>query len=507
MTTQREVELYGVFELAHQQRAQGNPFQAEMEGLFLHEAGQRLRLEGFYDGDATYRLRFMPTAPGIWRYRVNLAGRLVERGAIRCVPSQATGPLRQDPEHPYHFLLANGAPFYPLGNTAYNAIVAYRHDRPAFVRFLDYYAARHFNWMRFFLHQTTWPTLGDVIWPWGGSPEEPDFAAFNLDTFSETEGVIRELGARGMIASVILLHPHDASLRQAGPDVMHVCKGLFRYAVARLGAYWNVVWNVANEWQRGLTLSYDELDELGWYLHTVDPYQRLTACHHYGRFEFYDKAWTDMSSLQHRGLPHEVNQWILQNRCFAKPVINEEYGYEGDNHGPPNDPDNVRHDHWAIAMAGGYGTYGDKTKGPKVAVYFSSVLEDAIGTVVPDMLQHLHAFMEGIGYRQMAPANTLLSDCDPQQAFCLANPGQEYVVYLVRGQPFRLNLTHAQGTLSARWYNPRTGEYLAEDPLTILQSPENGDSRITWQNISRSHHIRFRPPDRRNDWVLYLVKA
>jgi hypothetical protein len=311
-----------------------------------------------------------------------------------------------------------------------------------------------------------------------------------------------------MIASVVLLHPHDESLRSAGPDVMRVAKGLIRYAVARLGSYWNVVWSVANEWQRSLTFSYDDMDELGAYLHRIDPYQRLTACHHYGRFEFYDKEWTDMSSMQHRGLPHEINRGIIQNRHFNKPVLNEEYGYEGDNHSPPNDPHNVRHDCWAIAMAGGYGTYGDKTKGPKIAVYFSAVLRDSVGAVAPDALQHLRPFMESTGYREMAPGNEFLSDCDPQMAFCLAKPGHEYIVYVVQGDSFRINLTHVHGALSARWYNPRTGQWveIEEDPQ-IIQSPDEqrSDGESAWDNINRTHRLLFEPPDE-NDWVLHLVK-
>jgi hypothetical protein len=201
---------------------------------------------------------------------------------------------------------------------------------------------------------------------------------------------------------------------------------------------------------------------------------------------------------------------MQQNRRFGKIAINEEYGYEGDNHSPPNDPDSVRHDHWAIAVAGGYGTYGDKTKGPKVAVYFSSVLQDAMGTSVPDALQHLKAFMETTGYYSMAPANAFLGDCDPRQVFCLANPGQEYIVYLVKGQPLKLNLTHVHGTLSVRWYNPRTGEWLPGQDILVAQStdelPDDERGERSRARFARQQAFAFQSPDNENDWVLHLVK-
>ncbi|MBN1672107.1 MAG: DUF4038 domain-containing protein [Kiritimatiellae bacterium] len=511
MKKTEDVPLYDVLELSiKQERRPKNPFELPVRALFSDAAGARTEVCGFYDGDDTYKVRFMPGQLGRWEYVVRVGEKAVRHGAFCCTPSSLPGPLRVDSAHPNHFLFADGTPFYMLGNTAYNAIAAYRHAEDRFCRFLDYYAERRFNWNRFFLQQTTWPTLGDVVWPWGGSAASPDFAAFSLRTFRDAEGVIREMARRGMVASVILLHPFDEPFKPdvIGAEKMAVCKAYFRYAVARLGAYWNVVWNVANEWHRGHSFTYDEMDELGRCLHVLDPYERLTACHHYGRFEFHDKEWTDMSSLQERGTPFEMNRTILQNGGFGKPVLNEEYGYELDTIKPPNDPDNVRQDHWAIAMAGGYGTYGDKTKGPKIAVYFSCNLDDAVGTAVPDALRHLPAFMERTPYRHMQPGNHFVSGCNAEEVFCLAAPGREYVVYMAKGQAVTVNLTHVRGTVLAAWYNPRTGERTHAGEFVVPQSreevPPEAVGKAGTVRITNHHHPTFAAPDQENDWVLHL---
>ena len=491
------VGLYGIYEKELRLgAAAGNPFDLRVRGVFAC-GGRRTSVDGFYDGDGTWRLRFMPTAVGRWQVSVYVDDRPGERAAFDCEPSDLPGPLRVDPEHPHHFRHEDGTRLYVMGNTAYNAVCACRNDRSAFLRFLDYYVERRFNWFRFFLQQTTWPTSGGVIWPFGGTPEEPDFTTFSLDTFRHAETVVRELAARRAIASVILLHPHDESLQKSGSERVAVCARYIRYAVARLGACWNVVWNLANEWQRGKLFTYDEMDELGRLLHAVDPCQRLTACHHYGRFEFHESEWTDMSSLQARGTPFENNRFILQNRFFGKPVLNEEYGYEGDNHSPPNDPDNVRRDHWAIALAGGYGTYGDKTKGPKIAVYFSSLLEDAVGTAVPDQLRHLQAFFSEIPWWTMEPANCLLVSGDPQETFCLARPGYEYVVYACGGGGFALNLTHVNGRLEAAWRNPLTGARRGAAEIDLRWPREMGAVR-------GRNSVAFESPQPGSDWVLHL---
>jgi hypothetical protein len=163
--------------------------------------------------------------------------------------------------------------------------------------------------------------------------------------------------------------------------------------------------------------------------------------------------------MQHRGPPHEINRVAVANRSFGKPVLNEEYGYEGDDHSPPNDHASVRHDHWALILAGAYGTYGDKTKGPKIGAYFSSTLEDSGGAVAPDSLRHIPALMGRTRWWEMTPLNELLSGCRREEVFCLARPGQVYLVYMTAGQDASLDLSHVNsGTLRGEWWDPRTGE-------------------------------------------------
>jgi hypothetical protein len=488
-----------------------NPYSTNIQALFRSDYGKRYRIDGFYAGENTFKVRFMPTSLGRWRYNVRINNKLVAEVSFICVPSSLKGPLKQDEEYPNHFQYENGESYYMLGNTAYNSIAAYRCKREQFKDFLDYYAQRNFNWVRFHLQQVSWSTFDTVIWPWGGTPENPDYTVFNLETFHAAEAVIKELADRNMIASVILLH-NDPPIEAMQERKVGICKEYIKHAVARLSSYWNVVWNVCNEWQRDFMFTYDEVDELGFYLHEIDPYDRLTSCHHYGRFEFYDKEWTDMSSMQERGQPDVVNRGIIINRSFGKIVINEEYGYEKDGFSPPNEPDDVRHDHWAIAMAGGYGCYGDKTKGPKISVYYTAILEDAKDTQAPDQLQYLPVFMRNTGYKRMITANPFIRKCNPAEVFCLAEPGQEYIVYMVIGQDVEVDLTHVRGSLAVNWFNPRNGETVSADSVSIAQSieefQEQGMQDPNWRRVRRVYSYRqFTPPDYVNDWVLHLLKV
>ena len=191
-------------------------------------------------------------------------------------------------------------------------------------------------------------------------------------------------------------------------------------------------------------------------------------------------------------------------------MLNEEYGYEKDTITPPNEPDDVRWDHWAIACAGGYGSYGDKTKGPKIGVYFSSVSEDAVGTIVPDQLAHLHRLFSGIPYWTMEPANALVTSGDTETVFCLARPGEEYVVYASQGGSFGLNLTHVNGRMKATWLNPRTGETTAGDDVLISWNMEDipgfSDDDFAVSSLRERNNVPFQAPDDGVDWVLHLQK-
>jgi hypothetical protein len=63
-------------------------------------------------------------------------------------------------------------------------------------------------------------------------------------------------------------------------------------------------------------------------------------------------------------------------------------------------------------------------------------------------------------------------------AYCLAEPGRRYVVYLRTGRPVELRLE--PGAYDAQWFNPRTGQRssagAAQGPAwTSPASPDNAD--------------------------------
>src|SRR4051812_32644393 len=82
-----EVEQWYVFELTLPWSAEGNPF---LDVAFTAQFSYQHRVievEGFYDGDGVYRVRFMPDTLGIWRYRTQSRVAALDgvEGAFTCV--------------------------------------------------------------------------------------------------------------------------------------------------------------------------------------------------------------------------------------------------------------------------------------------------------------------------------------------------------------------------------------------------------------------------------------
>src|SRR5262245_48116186 len=66
MTT---VAKYDIFEASFTGPSSGNPFVEVSFDAVFSQHSREVRVPGFYDGDGTYRVRFMPDAEGEWTFR------------------------------------------------------------------------------------------------------------------------------------------------------------------------------------------------------------------------------------------------------------------------------------------------------------------------------------------------------------------------------------------------------------------------------------------------------
>ena len=93
------------------------------------------------------------------------------------------------------------------------------------------------------------------------------------------------------------------------------------------------------------------------------------------------------------------------------------------------------------------------------------------------MIRAARRFTEAFDLFHCEPRSDLLSDRQPDGAYCLAIPGQVYALYFPRGGKVRLAIDNPDRALKLRWFDPWTAEFGKPDTITaggsvILQSPD-----------------------------------
>ncbi|WP_248927034.1 DUF5060 domain-containing protein [Paenibacillus hamazuiensis] len=361
---QTEVERWGRFEIGFRGPEEGNPFrEVSFRAAFRH--GNRVvEADGFYDGGGVYKLRFMPDAEGEWSFvtysSCHELGGL--RGSFRVIPPGPAnhGPIRV--KDTYRFEYEDGTPYLPFGTTLYHW---FHHGSEEEERqTLETLAASPFNKARMCVLPTGAmdpPMLAFAGNRTGGH----DVSRFNPDFFAHLERRIEDLQRLGIEADVILFHPYDQEVwgfEQMEPETE---EAYLRYVIARLSAYRNVWWSIANEYDFNKHKTVADWDRLLRFVQARDPYGRLRSIHNgtkmydYERTSTYDfsKPWITHQSVQHWE-PGLTASWLKTHR---KPLVLDEMCYEGN---APRRWGNISGEElvrrfWETMVQGGYASHGE----------------------------------------------------------------------------------------------------------------------------------------------------
>ena len=450
---------------------------ASVEGQF-GRAGDARRLEvlGFCDSPdgSTYRVRFMPTSPGDYSYSVTYrqgAREMSFPGTFKAVNGRRRGLLRVDPAYPWHFFWEGTGDHYFLNGTTAFLLMGWEDD--AVIReILDRFARYKVNRVRVLLngrsnHSWTDPLKNGAGFyacanPWAAQrPHDAanpgfDYTRFNLAYWARFEKMLRYAREKDMVISVIMDWADSSVHPAAGSEAEH---RYYRYAAARLGAYANITWDLGDD----LDSFRDEkwARETGTLLMQWDPYHHL-ATSHPTHNDHQDRAsdWFGMTSFQEWHRP--LHDWMLEQRQIqAKtgriiPQVDEEYGYEdhypewNPNPAPACTADGNRRTAWEMAMAGTYQTTGETAKRVNAGGYISGRADATM--ILLEMQSHMVDFFTSFDWWKADPHDELVDN----GAFCLAQPGKIYAVYLSHGG--RVNVKLEPGAYTATWFHCRSGE-------------------------------------------------
>jgi hypothetical protein len=453
-----------VFDLSDQElEAHPNPYlTVELHAEFRSPQYKTFLVPAFWDGGRRMVIRFAPTEPGEWDYRItsNIQRFDDKQDKFTATESGSLGFIEVANVHHWAYT-AKRKPHLWMGDTCYRFAVI---DRALFEKMIDVRAEQKFNHLR-----------GLVL---GGGAEDqkgysgPDHP--NPEFFREVDQRILYMNRKGIIADLVLAGDEN-HLAKLFPTWQQR-ERYIRYLVARYAAM-NITWQGVQEFEE-YEDGRDLLKEIGLLLKKMDPYEHPRSTHTVATSApLLPDGWMDYIVYQ----SSDDAVGAIEHQLYAVPQVNAEFAYEdsgaGKSHKHHVDTDTFRHRLWNATMDGQYPTFGNTgTYGGK--------------NFPPD-----GKYLDSPGAHQMTAwfdffSRTRHWDLEPffdvDGGRALALPGVEYIVYVEKPGPVEI-LTEKK-SYDVYWFNPITGEFTKE------------------KKNYKGERFSGEPPDRTHDWVLHLSR-
>ncbi|MCC7174213.1 MAG: DUF5060 domain-containing protein [Bryobacterales bacterium] len=428
-------------------------------------------LPGFWDGGSRLVVRFTPTEPGAWDFRLtsNLSRLNGQRGQVQATASGTSGFLRPRNVHHWGYTENDQAHLW-MGDTCLRFGFV---DDSFLDRLVATRARQKFNHIRGLVLGTGEDAAS--AFPAPGGP--------NIEYFRRLDRRIRTMNQAGIVADLILAGG-DNQLTRMFPTPQ-ARERYVRYVVARYAGM-DVTWQgIAGfeDYEGGREL----LREIGTLLRKLDPYNHprstdalVTSAPLAG------DGW--MNFIVHRGA--DVALGAIEHQLQAAPFVNAGFGVEdaGPAAAAPGgvSVDDLRKRLWTSAMNGQYPTFAN------AATYAGAGLPVDPGQLESPGARQMTVwfdFFSGTRHWELEP----YFDVDGGRALALEIPrsedeppeGIEYIVYVEKPGPVEIVLQRQNYDVA--WLNPITGERLTR-------------SRF------RGDRLRIDPPDTSHDWVLHVSR-
>lgn len=436
----KKVEQWSVYEISFHGPAAGNPYiDVEFSALFSRK-NESITVPGFYDGDGIYRIRFSPPSRGKWLYKTNsnVPELSARQGRFLCIPPSGNnhGPVKI--VNTYYLEHADGTPFYSVGTTAYQWTSVALHIQDKTLKTL---AQEPFNKIRMCVFPK-WYRYGNNteprIYPYKREDGKNDFTQPDYRFFQNFDRKIQQLLEMGIQADVILFHEYDNwGYFEMGRELN---ERYVRYMIARISAYRNVWWSLANEWDIPRLKVAIDWEGIGSLLQKEDPHHRMRGIHNwYGSEDhFYDHSKPFITHVSAQ--TSQFYNAIKWREKYKKPLLFDEMRYEGD---VPSGWGNLTAEEmtsyfWMAGLSGGYGTHGDTFRNN--ADDSTEVRWWAKGGTLPgkspEKIRFFRKIMEQAPVKEMTPL--LIDNGNPADlktnTYIFSKPGEYYLVYTVNSE-------------------------------------------------------------------------
>lgn len=431
-----------------------NPFkEVDLLVTFFKPDGTRIDSRGFYDGSDTWKFRCMPDQPGEWRYVAWFSDRLDTRfpGTFQCVGSDIPGMISADENNPLWFGCKGGKHVFLRSLQVSDRFFASNWPEKKREAFLDWAAENKYNMLSVASHYLNREAAGrgkgwDTPVLWNVAKDQP-----NPEEFAKMEEILDGLAARKMI-----VFPFAGFFGQQAtyPPDQDGQMLYLKYTIARLGAYWNILYNVAGPEPLLHMLnqfSKKEIDRWGREIDSLNVSGHLLTVHNpIDENPFIDAPWATYQCLQG---PKTVDtdslyHGLLTRRNLNEPLYAQEtlwYGniYHHREIGREYTDDDLRRNAYTIVMAGATLNFADNNGNSSSG--FSGTLDlNERHQDKHDIIKKVWDFFGSVPFYRLSPAPDLITS-----GYCLASPGQVYLAYLPKGGETDIHLTG--GSYQGEW--------------------------------------------------------
>jgi hypothetical protein len=268
-----------------------NEAQIDLTAEFLHtESGEKTVVKGFYAGDGTCKVRFLPEQAGV--YTCTVRGLVSDDITLNIAPARVGrhGIVRAKG---IHFYFDDGTPYYGFGTTVYalisqtDALIdetmdTLRHAPFNKIRICVF--PKHYEFNNNDPQHYAFEKTKDGHW----DPSHPCYAFW--DAFEKR---LKQLFDLGMQVDLILFHPYDrwgfANMPQKDNLIY------LDYLLRRLAAYPAMWWSMANEYDLCAAKSDADWHEIEQFIADNDPYHHLLSNHNC--FQPYDAARQNITHM------------------------------------------------------------------------------------------------------------------------------------------------------------------------------------------------------------------
>lgn len=434
-----DAERWGMWEQAFDGPSAGNPYVDVTFSAVFTQDRQTLVVPGFYAGHGTYRLRFMPPAVGAWHYttKSNSAELRGKTGSLSVGPPAASnhGPMRVFQTD--YLRYADGTPYHQFGTTCYAWVHQTQQLQEQTLKTL---ATAPFNKIRFcvFPKNYTYNKNEPALFAFRKKADGTfDFERPDPAFWHHFEQRIVDLQRLGIEADLILWHPYDRWGFSEMSDTQD--DRYLRHCIARLSAYRNVWWSLANEFDlmtnrppghRG-NKQMDDWDRFFRILEKEDPYGHLRGIHNCRIWYDHTRPWVTHASLQ----TSDMAGGVRYRRKYQKPVVYDECKYEGDvPQGWGNlTPRQMTQRFWLGTLSGCYVGHGETYKDPNDILWWSK--GGVLRGKSPQRIEWLKEFMANAPpFCELRPLR------NDQGTYLLVKPEQFYLLYCVDARPQTVSL-------------------------------------------------------------------